>query len=61
MLLLAEGLFRLDVAISGDTLRTYVRNLSSGPLQMRGGADESQGGHLGDVVERPTQAIVRHA
>ena len=30
MILLAEGLFRLDVVISGDTLRTVVRNLSSG-------------------------------
>jgi hypothetical protein len=40
MLLVAEGLFRLDVAISGDTLRTFVRNLSSGQLQMHSGPAE---------------------
>jgi hypothetical protein len=34
MLLLAGGLFRLDVVVSGDTLRTVVRNLSLGPLGM---------------------------
>ena len=34
MILLAEGLFRLDVVISGDTLRTVVRNLSSGDLNV---------------------------
>jgi hypothetical protein len=34
MLLLAEGLFRLDVVISGDTLRLVVRNLSTGELTM---------------------------
>lgn len=32
MLLLAEGLFRLDVVISDDTIRTVVRNLSPGKL-----------------------------
>jgi hypothetical protein len=35
MLLLAEGLFRFDVVISNDTLRTLVRNLSSGELQLQ--------------------------
>jgi hypothetical protein len=35
MLVLAEGLFRLDVQITGDTLRTVVRNFSPGPLEMR--------------------------
>jgi hypothetical protein len=33
-LLLADGLFRLDLVVMGDTLRTIVRNLSSGPLEM---------------------------
>jgi hypothetical protein len=32
--LLADGLFRLDVAVVGDTLRTMVRNLSPGPLEL---------------------------
>jgi hypothetical protein len=32
MLLLAEGLFRLDVVVTGDTLRTVVRNFSAGEL-----------------------------
>lgn len=35
MLVLAEGLFRLDVSLSGDTLRTIVRNLSAAELSMR--------------------------
>jgi hypothetical protein len=34
MLLLAEGLFRLDVAVSSDTIQTIVRNFSSGELMM---------------------------
>ena len=41
MLVLAEDLFRLDVVISDDTIRTIVRNLSGGELsinQGRGGA-----------------------
>jgi hypothetical protein len=33
MLLLAEGLFRIDVAIEEDTIRTVVRNLSPGKLE----------------------------
>lgn len=32
--LLAEGVFRLDVAVLGDTLRTVVRNLSDGRLEI---------------------------
>jgi hypothetical protein len=32
MLLRVEDLFRLDVKISGDTLRTMLRNLSTGEL-----------------------------
>jgi hypothetical protein len=39
-------LFRLDVTISGDTLRTIVRNLSSGELQMRGGAYGPEGANV---------------
>jgi hypothetical protein len=35
MLLLADGLFRLDVVVSGDTLRTVVRNLSNGVLEIK--------------------------
>jgi hypothetical protein len=34
MLLLAEGLFRLDVLVTEDTLRTMLRNLSSGAIEM---------------------------
>src|SRR5262249_12710160 len=45
-LLLAEGLFRLDVTISGDTLRTIVRNFSGGELRMRGGAYGPEGANL---------------
>jgi hypothetical protein len=33
MLVLAEGLFRLDIVVSEDTIRTVVRNLSSGTLE----------------------------
>jgi hypothetical protein len=33
-ILLADGLFRLDVALAGDTLRTIVRNFSAGELTM---------------------------
>jgi hypothetical protein len=46
MLLQADGLFRLDVTISGDTLRTIVRNLSSGELRMRGGAYGPDGANI---------------
>ena len=38
MLLLAEGLFRLDVVIAADTIRTVVRNLSTGKLESGGGS-----------------------
>jgi hypothetical protein len=33
MLLLAEGLFRLDVVVAEDTLRTVLRNLSGGAIE----------------------------
>lgn len=46
MLLLAEGLFRFDVVISGDTLRTLVRNLSTGELAI----DAPAGAEVGDNV-----------
>jgi hypothetical protein len=36
MLLLDEDLFRLDVLIIGDTVQTFVRNLTSGELELRG-------------------------
>jgi hypothetical protein len=36
MLLLAEDLFRLDIMIVGDTLQTFVRNLTSGELDLHG-------------------------
>jgi hypothetical protein len=35
MILRADGLFRLDVVIAGDTLRTIVRNLSTAELTTR--------------------------
>ena len=50
-LLLADGLFRLDVAVAGDTIRTIVRNLSAGRLQMADGAEGQavRGVACGDV------------
>jgi hypothetical protein len=36
MLLLAEDLFRLDIMIVGDTLQTFIRNLTSGELALAG-------------------------
>ena len=46
MLLLADGLFRLDLAVDGDTLRTMVRNLSTGALEMGGREDGDEGLHI---------------
>jgi hypothetical protein len=40
MLVLADGLFRLDVAVSDDTIRTVVRNLSSGELTFEDPVDQ---------------------
>jgi hypothetical protein len=40
MLLLAEGLFRLDVCVRGDSLQTFVRNLTSWPLDFTGDVSE---------------------
>jgi hypothetical protein len=38
MLLAAEGLFRLDVLIHGDSLQTFIRNFCTGPLEVHGDA-----------------------
>jgi hypothetical protein len=46
-ILLAEGLFRLDVTVAGDTLRTVVRNLSAGELTMDGDAARRPGASIG--------------
>lgn len=35
-LLLADGLFRLDVLVQGDALQAFVRNLTPGRLEFRG-------------------------
>jgi hypothetical protein len=37
MLVLAEGLFRLDITVTGDTLRSIVRNFTEDELRMNGG------------------------
>jgi hypothetical protein len=61
MLMLADGLFRLDVIISGDTLRTIIRNLSPGELRMRGGAYGPEGANVvqGDAAAyEPARAAV---
>lgn len=60
MLLLAEGLFRLDVTLQGDTLRTVVRNLSAGQLVMRPGTGYPAAGiAFGDIEPyQPSQAQV---
>jgi hypothetical protein len=61
MLLLADGLFRLDVVVSGDTLRTIVRNLSAGELRMHGGACGPDGGNVAQgeaVAYEPGRAAV---
>ena len=52
MLLLAEGLFRLDVVVSGDTLRTVVRNFSPGELvsEHLPGADAGSSLGFGEIA-----------
>jgi hypothetical protein len=47
MLLRAEGLFRLDVTLAGDTMRTVFRNLSTGELHMTSPASDSGGLSIG--------------
>ena len=51
MILLAEDLFRLDVLIQGDTMRTIVRNLSAGELTISDGLHPEVEPHLvsGDI------------
>ncbi len=46
MLLVAENLFRIDIAVTADTLRTLVRNLSSGELEL----DGSSAGEASEVL-----------
>jgi hypothetical protein len=46
MLVHAPGLFRLDVVLTGDTLRMIVRNLSPGELETR----SAGGGYPGEHV-----------
>lgn len=46
MLLQAEGLFRLDVVVADDTLRTIVRNLSPGELTLEPGSGYPTGENL---------------
>lgn len=53
MVLIAEGLFRLDVAVVGDSLRTVLRNLSPGAVTRAppsGGAVEDGTGVTGDAA-----------
>lgn len=64
MMLLAEGLFRLDVTLSGDALRTMVRNLSGAELEFEDGLHGEAEPHLavGDVAPyQPGQGRVRFA
>jgi hypothetical protein len=64
MMLLADGLFRFDVALLGDSLRTMVRNLSEGELEIEDGLHGEAEPHLaiGDVTPyQPGQGRVRFA
>jgi hypothetical protein len=59
MIVLADGLFRLDVTIFADTLRTIVRNLSPGELTMHSERARSTEATiaLGNSADyRPTQS-----
>lgn len=47
MLLLAEGLFRLDVLVHGDSLQTFIRNFTAGPLEIIGDAGTPGGISVG--------------
>ncbi|MEA2160393.1 MAG: hypothetical protein QOD66_2773 [Solirubrobacteraceae bacterium] len=46
MLVRAEGLFRLDVVVADDTLRTIVRNLSGDELTLEPGSGYPEGENL---------------
>lgn len=64
MLLIAEGLFRLDVMLRGDTMRITVRNLSSGELDIESSVGDYEGGAVivGDVsAYRPGRSSVAFA
>ena len=64
MLLWAEGLFRLDVVLRGDTMRTVVRNLAGGELVLEEGASADTGLSVavGDVSEyEPGRTALRFA
>jgi len=52
MLLRADGLFRLDVMVRGDSLQTFVRNLTDGPLDIHGdvGGPRARTVTLGDAA-----------
>jgi hypothetical protein len=55
MLLLAEGIFRLDVVPHDDTIQTILRNLSPAPrAELR---IEAVGGGTGRVGERDGAAV----
>jgi hypothetical protein len=47
MLVLAEGLFRLDVRIRGDSLQTFIRNLTDWPLDFHGDVGDLGGPMFG--------------
>jgi hypothetical protein len=47
MMFYADGLFRLDVTLFGDTVKTVIRNLSPGQLETRGPATEPTGVSIG--------------
>jgi hypothetical protein len=50
MLLLAAGLFRLDVMVRGDSLQTTLRNLSSGPVDIERASGEGETIVLGEAA-----------
>lgn len=47
MLVLAEGLFRLDVRVRGDSLQTFIRNLTDWPLDFHGDVGDLGGPTFG--------------
>jgi 2-methylaconitate cis-trans-isomerase PrpF len=64
MLLHANGLFRLDLVVAGDTLRTIVRNLSPGELEMAaaGRSDRVLAVAIGEAAAlEPSHTTVRFA
>jgi hypothetical protein len=64
MALFAEGLFRLDVVLNGDTMRTIVRNLSTDDLVLEEGSSSDTGVSMafGDALEyEPGMATLRFA